>query len=93
VFEGITPKSGVCPVIAGDLSQSLFENQGSEFRLQAAARGNRLKAELRTPNDALPAIFQTGSQWAKLFRGVDAFGSENRPCSESEVRPLNERIP
>jgi hypothetical protein len=42
--------------------ESVFGNPGLEFRLQAAWRGNRLKAELRTPNDNLPAIFQTGSE-------------------------------
>ena len=52
MFEGISPKSGVYPVIAGDIY-------------------------LNGPNCA----------------GVDAFGSENWPCSESEVRPLNERNP
>ncbi len=30
-------------------TEGLFENPGLEFRLQAAERGNRLKAELRTP--------------------------------------------
>jgi carbamoyltransferase len=33
-----------------------------EFRLQAAAHGNRLKAELQTPSAAQPAPFQTGSK-------------------------------
>jgi hypothetical protein len=37
-------------------AQGLFANPGLELRLLAARRGNRLKAELRTPNDTLPAL-------------------------------------
>ena len=38
------------------------DDPGLEFRLQAAAHGNRLKAELQTPSAAQPAPFQTGSK-------------------------------
>jgi hypothetical protein len=45
----------ICRVwAAGVLSNSLYENDSLEFRLQALRHGNRLKAELRTqpgPND------------------------------------------
>jgi hypothetical protein len=39
------------------LSQSLFENPGLEFRLQAAERLNRLKAGLQTQSSALQMLF------------------------------------
>ena len=43
-------------------SESVFGDPGLEFRLQAAARGSRLKAELQTPSAARPASLQTGCE-------------------------------
>src|ERR1022692_1963657 len=43
-------------------SESVFRGPGLEFRLQAVARGSRLKAELQTPSAALPVSLQTGCE-------------------------------
>jgi hypothetical protein len=43
-------------------SESVFENPGSESRLEAVGRGNRLKAGLRTRRNASEASFQTRSE-------------------------------
>ena len=42
-------------------SQSLFENSGLEFHLQAAHGENRLKAELQTEPAASQMTYQTSS--------------------------------
>ena len=39
--------------------KSASENSGLEFRLQAASRSNRLKAELRTPHFRFQRLIQT----------------------------------
>jgi hypothetical protein len=64
-------------IIAMAWAYSLFGNPGLEFRLQAVPAPRRLKAELRTPNDTLPAPFLTGSQpvTARLRNGGGARGT------------------
>ncbi len=47
----------------------LFEILGLEFRLQAAGRGNRLKAELQTSIAVRPWASQTGSKESLAFSG------------------------